>query len=244
MKGAIITGAAGGLGTALCGAFRRAGYRVVATDRARRKRPSAQFVEADLLEACASATSLRQFAERLRAALDGARLKALVHCAALQVRAGVDDVTLEDWNRTLGVNLTAPLFLTRALLPELERARGLVVNVGSVHARATKPRFVAYATSKAALEGLTRAMAVDLGPRVRILAVHPAAIETPMLRSGFAGNRQLLRELAAAHPLERIADPGEIARFVLSLAEGNAAFATGSAFVLDGGVLSRLHDPE
>lgn len=244
MRAALITGASGALGAALCSAFRAEGYRVVGTDRAQAPAGVDAFVRADLVTACAQASELEQLAERLKEALAGSELGVLVHCAGLQILAAMGAVQLDDWQQTLAVNLTAPLFLTQTLLPELERAHGVVVNIGSVHARATKPAFIAYATSKAALEGLTRAMAVDLGPRVRVVAVHPAAIDTPMLRAGFVGREERLAGLAAMHPLGRIAAAGEIARFVVLLSGAGAGFATGAAFVLDGGVLSRLHDPE
>jgi NAD(P)-dependent dehydrogenase (short-subunit alcohol dehydrogenase family) len=247
VRAAIITGAAGALGTALCAIFRESGFRVIGTDRVAPATPSAlpaSFVTADLAEACADEERIAGLGRRLRDELKGDELATLVHCAGLQIRAGVEATRLEDWRRTLDVNLTAPLFLTRELLPELERANGIVVNIGSVHARATKPAFVAYATSKTALEGLTRAIAVDLGGRVRVVCVHPAAIDTPMLRAGFAGKEDLLSELGRAHPLGRIANAEEIAHFVALLAGTGATCVTGSAFVLDGGVLSRLHDPE
>ena len=91
--------------------------------------------------------------------------------AAVQILAPADAITFDQWRETLDTNLLAPFLLTQALLPELERGRGSVVNVASIHANLTKPGFVAYATSKAALVGLTRSLAVDLGGRVRVNAV-------------------------------------------------------------------------
>jgi NAD(P)-dependent dehydrogenase (short-subunit alcohol dehydrogenase family) len=129
------------------------------------------------------------------------------------------------------------------MLPDLEKARGSVVNISSVHATLTKPGFSAYATSKAALLGMTRALAVDLGPRVRVNCVTPAATDTPMLRAGFEGNPAELSALAAMHPSGRIATPEEIARVVLFLASDAASAITGAALAADGGIGGRLHDP-
>jgi len=120
---------------------------------------------------------------------------------------------------------------------------GCVLNIGSVHANATKPGFVSYATSKAALHGLTRALAVDLGERCRVICLAPAATETDMLRAGFEHNPGGLEQLASMHPLNRLATPQEIARLAVVLAS-EAQFCTGSTVYADGGVLSRLHDPE
>lgn len=244
MRAALVTGSEGGLGQALCAALHDAGYRVVGVDRVGVGSGCDAFVGLDLHAACASSEALQEAATWLRAALGGEELSLLVNNAAVQILGGVGTVGLEDWNTTLTTNLTAPFFLAQALLPEIERARGVIVNVGSVHARATKPGFVAYATSKAALAGLTRAMAVDLGPRARVVAVQPAAIDTPMLRAGFKGRPESFAELAGVHPLGRIAEPAEIAQVVVFLASEAASFVTGTILDIDGGVLSRLYDPE
>ena len=244
MNTAIITGSEGGLGTALCAAFGDAGYHVVGVDLKRRDSSCDAFVEVDLAVACASPEALAPAVEALRQAVGEHRLAVLVNNAAKQILGRLAEVTHEDWRLTLATNLTAPLFLVQALTPDLERGRGAVINVGSVHARATKPGFLSYATSKAALIGLTRAMAVDLGSAVRVNAVNPAAIDTPMLRDGFRDGERSLAALAEHHPAGRIARPEEIARVVVFLASPDAGFITGSAINIDGGILSRLHDPE
>jgi len=133
--------------------------------------------------------------------------------------------------------------LSRGLSGDLARSNGVIVNVGSVHAQATKPGFAAYATSKAALHGLTHALAVDLAPAVRVVTIAPAAIGTDMLRAGFVGNAEAFEALEGTHPLERIGTPREIGEAIAWLASPGAAFMTGSTVWMDGGVLSRLHDP-
>jgi NAD(P)-dependent dehydrogenase (short-subunit alcohol dehydrogenase family) len=125
----------------------------------------------------------------------------------------------------------------------LARSGGVIVNVGSVHAHATKPGFAAYATSKAALHGLTRALALDLAPAIRVVTIAPAAIDTDMLRAGFESLPESFAALQGVHPLERIGSPKEIGEAIVWLASSEAAFMTGSTLWMDGGVLSRLHDP-
>ena len=117
------------------------------------------------------------------------------------------------------------------------------MNIGSVHAQATKPGFVSYATSKAALHGLTKALAVDLGGAVRVCAIAPAAIATDMLEAGFEGRASEREQLDAFHPAGRIGKPQEVAKVVAFLLQREMAFLTGSILTLDGGILSRLHDP-
>jgi NAD(P)-dependent dehydrogenase (short-subunit alcohol dehydrogenase family) len=113
-----------------------------------------------------------------------------------------------------------------------------------VHAKATKPGIVCYATSKAALAGLTRSLAVDLGARIRVNSVNPAAVNTPMLVDGFRNGPEKLQLFARMHPLDRIAEPSEVANVVLFLASDRAAFMSGASIDVDGGIMARLHDPD
>lgn len=240
----LITGAAGGIGAALVNAYAEEGWRVIATDKDSFDSPAAHSViPADLEKIASDDDLLKSFAESVRATLDGSPLHALVNNAAAQILGSVEAITTEAWERTLSVNVSAPLRLVQALLPELQTASGVVVNVGSVHAQATKKGFVAYATSKAAIHGLTRAMAVDLGSNPRVICVAPAAVGTAMLHDGFSENTEAIAELASAHPVGRIADPSEIAKSIVRLSQEPFLFITGSTIWLDGGILSRLHDP-
>jgi NAD(P)-dependent dehydrogenase (short-subunit alcohol dehydrogenase family) len=244
MNVALITGIAGGIGQALGTAYRDGGYHVIGTGRAA---PAAgvcdTFLPIDLALLATSDDALADFRTAVLEACDGAPLKVLVNNAATQILGDTSALTLSDWQLTMGVNVTAPFRLVQAFLPELEAARGSVLNIGSVHAQSTKPEFAAYATSKAALHGLTRALAVDLGRRVRVNCLAPAAISTPMLMAGFEGKADAFAKLEACHPVDRIGRPEECAKAALFLTSDEAAFATGAIFYLDGGVLSRLHDP-
>lgn len=242
---AIVTGAAGAVGMAICKAFAEAGHQIVAIDL---RRPDtlgkdAVFVEIDFNRYCADSEYRGVSNARLRDALSGRSLAALINNAAIQIIKPAGDLTAEDWIRTLNINLLTPFLLTQALIEELAAAHGAVVNISSIHAQQTKPEFVAYATSKAALNGLTRSLAVDLGGRVRVNSICPAAIDTPMLREGFAGQDELLDQLGQMHPAGRIGEPGEVAALALFLASDAALFITGAEIKLDGGISSRLHDP-
>lgn len=241
---AIVTGAAGGIGSATCRALQSSGRRVLGVDCVA---PSADvcdlFIEADLAQVGADETACERLLARLREAADGAPIDLLVNNAAVQRLGPAADISVADWLLTLHVNLSAPFLLARGLADELARAGGVIVNVGSVHAQATKPGFSAYATSKAALHGLTRALAVDLGPAVRVVTIAPAAVATPMLKAGFEGRPDAFAELEGVHPAGRIAAPEEIGRAIAWLASSDAGFMTGATLWMDGGILSRLHDP-
>lgn len=230
---AVITGCAGGIGGALCARFRAAGYDVSGLDIRDCSGACADHVTADLREL----SDLQSIATRFP------DIAVLINNAAVQRLGGTAEISTDDWSDTLAVNLTAPLLLTQVFLPALERSHGSVINIASIHASLTKPAFVAYATSKAALVGLTRSMAVDLGGRVRVNAICPAAVDTPMLRAGFEGREDAFAELSAAHPIGRIALPEDVAAIAVFLASDAAAFITGAVLSADGGIGARLHDP-
>lgn len=244
---ALITGSNGGIGRALCVAFAAAGYRVMGMDRvgAASGTDAAGLVTIRQdIRVFATDTPERAAAFRtLRDTIGAGGLTVLVNNAATQRLAPTDSITVEEVEETLATNLIAPLMLVQGLLPELERAGGSVVNIGSVHGTATKRAFVAYATSKAALAGLTRALAVDLGGRVRVNNISPGAISTPMLEAGFEGRAEARKQLDAVHPLGRVGTPMEVAQAAVFLAGAGASNITGLDLRVDGGVAARLHDP-
>jgi len=240
-RGALVTGAAGGIGRALCKSLRTAGYFVIATDRMSAEVDCDRFLACDIAEVAGNDAAQARFADDVRTLLDGLSLGVIVNNAAVQILGRFEEITVSDFQTSLDVNLIAPLRVAQALLPQLV-VGGCIVNIGSVHAKATKPGFISYATTKAAIGGLTRALAVDLGPRARVLCIAPAATATPMLMAGFEHAPEAFAELEAAHPLARIATPAEVANFTVALC-GVSQFVSGATFLVDGGILSRLHDP-
>lgn len=243
---ALITGAGGGIGRALVQAFSEAGYRVVGTDRTApgESLPVDAFVVADLRRTVEDPDyAADRFAE-LTEACGTEGLDALVNNAAVQIVKPITDLTMNDWSATMNTNLLAPFLWTQTLLPALRSARGSVVNISSIHAHQSKARFVAYATSKAALSAMTRNMAIELGGAIRINAIEPAAVKTDMLLEGFEGRSERLAELEQCHPLGRLADPAEIARVALFLCSNAASFLQGSVISASGGIHGVLTDPE
>jgi NAD(P)-dependent dehydrogenase (short-subunit alcohol dehydrogenase family) len=243
--GVLVTGCNGGIGASLVEVFAAAGWTVVGVDRTDppKKSAAARVIRADLAALCDDEAKMEAFAASVREGLGGRKLAALVNNAATQILASARELSGEDFLTTMKVNAVAPFMLVKAFLSDLEAASGVVVNIGSVHAQATKPKFAAYATSKAALHGLTRALAVDLGPKVRVVTLAPAATATDMLKAGFEGNPEGYEALERVHPLGRVAEPAEIARIALYLLSKEASFLSGTTVYADGGILSRLHDP-
>ena len=243
MKTALITGALGGIGQALCTEFKRAGYFVIGTDKRAGLCTCDAFINIDIRELYAREDRRKGLVDEVRGIIGQNGLKVLVNNAATQILNRTDDIQILDWDDTLQTNLIAPFLMLQSFLPDLEAAKGSVVNIASIHSDLTKPRFVCYATSKAALVGMTRALAVDLGARIRVNAISPAATATPMLLAGFEGKSKEFDELAKNHPLERIAQPWEVAKTAIFLASEDAAFITGACLHIDGGIGGRLHDP-
>ncbi|MBC1193971.1 SDR family oxidoreductase [Microcystis aeruginosa BLCCF158] len=241
-KTALITGASGGIGRALCAVFQAANYRVIGLDKV--KSEDRDHLEGDLRQMCLSQSYRSEVIEQIREFLKQSHgLDVLINNAAVQIVKPMDEITLEDWYQTLDINLIAPFLLAQELLPELQAASGSVINIASIHATLTKLGFICYATSKAALVGLTKSMAVELGAKVRVNAICPAAVATPMLLAGFEGKEGLFKELSDMHPVGRIAEPEEVAKAALFLASQDAQFINGASLQLDGGISSRLHDP-
>ncbi|WP_257973227.1 SDR family NAD(P)-dependent oxidoreductase [Vibrio parahaemolyticus] len=150
----------------------------------------------------------------------------------------------EQWQSSFNVNLTAPFFLSQLFLDDLERTHGSIVNISSIHATQTKKEFVAYATTKAALSSMTRNMVLDLGNKVRINAIEPAAIATDMLKAGFEGKEDKFRQLEAFHPIGRVGTPEEVAKLAVFLSSDEAGFVQGACISASGGISGCLSDPD
>jgi NAD(P)-dependent dehydrogenase (short-subunit alcohol dehydrogenase family) len=242
---ALITGVSGGIGGALAKAFHDAGYRIIATDLVPPKNVPEidHFFQINLESLIENEKEANAFYELIRSVINDDGLKVLVNNAALQIIKPLNELTVRDLMRTLNTNTAAPFFLIQHFIAELESVQGSVINISSIHAKLTKPNFVAYATSKAALSGLTRAMAVEMGSRIRINAIAPAAIATSMLKAGFENNQPAFAQLSEMHPTGRIGEPSEVASLAVFLASDNAKFINGGVFDLDGGIGARLHDP-
>ena len=245
----LVTGAFGGIGRFLVSALAEAGWSVVCVDKLSNGCPPSlakschSCIETDLAAIANDSRKLKAFCQDVILATDGLGPSAIVHNAAVQRLGKFSELTSADWHETFEVNFFAPVFITRSLLPNLIKNNGSVVHIGSIHSHLSKPDFTAYASSKAALSGLTRAMAVELGQSVRVNAIEPAAISTSMLEASFTQNPQLKENLASYHPTGSIGSPMDVARATLFLLDSSNTFLNGCVLPLGGGIHNRLHDP-
>lgn len=241
----LITGAAGGIGNATAQVFADAGWHVVGVDRQMREDLPGihRFVHADISEPDFSVNTFNELAS-----IEG-RLDALVNNAAVQVCKRIIDTTPEEWDMVMESNLRSVYLSVKEAYPLLKEGRGAIVNVSSVHAVATSVGIAAYAASKGALLAFTRALALEFGEDgIRVNAILPGAVDTPMLRSGLKRGHlegrsisDLVRGLGRRHVLGRVGQPEEIGRAILFLADNNlSSFMTGQALIVDGGATARL----
>ncbi|SEO26704.1 NAD(P)-dependent dehydrogenase, short-chain alcohol dehydrogenase family [Mucilaginibacter gossypiicola] len=240
-KAVVITGVLGGIGSQLAKTFKEKGYEVIGLD-VKDSQPEYcdKFFKFNLNEYCANP----EYKASIEATFDKEipELFALINNAAVQILSNLDEITLQDWNQTLNVNLTGPLMLSQFFLKRLEKAKGSIINIASIHHQLTKKRFLAYASSKSALVGLTKALSVDLQGRVRVNAISPAAIDTQMLRDGFDNDEAKVQMLNELHPSQRIGKPREVSQLALLLAEDELGFINGANINIDGGISNVLKD--
>ncbi len=233
-KLALVTGSTSGIGEAVARRLARDGMHVIV--HSGRSRDAGErlaeeldgtYVQADLSDADAAATSFGETLDRW------GRLDLLVNNAGISwpiPHAEMSAAPPEVWRRILEVNLIAPWALTSAAQPHLARARGCVVNITSHAGVRPKGSSVPYAASKAALNHVTRLLAVALGPDVRVNAVAPGLVDTPMTAS-WTQAQTLWRQEA---PMRRAATPADVADMVATLASHD--YVTGEVIVLDGGL--------
>lgn len=238
MKTALVTGAAGGLGQAICEVLAERGFNLIALDitseeniRERLKKIS-NNLELVLGNVDLSQSALLQ--ETVQKLLPHAHWSVLINNAGVSVGGKLADASLKDWNTMMSINLTAPYVLSQLFVGNAleNNIQGSIINISSMVGivGAKKP---GYAASKAGLLGLTKSVALQAGPNVRCNAIYPGAMDTPMTADWDEATRQAIIKNT---PMGRIPKPLEIAKIVAFLAdEKESGFITGAAINATGG---------
>lgn len=251
---ALVAGGSMGIGRAVAERLARGGARVVVTAR---RQPAIDETVAAIRAAGGEATGI---AADLATA-DGARalvetgvvsyggVDILANCQGIQRYGTVEETDEALWDEVMAVNVTSLYRTARHAIPEMrKRGGGAIVNVSSVQGLATQTGVCAYSTSKAAIIGFTRTLAVDYAPEnIRANVVLPGSVNTPMLRHSadlFRGEGQRVEDVLAdwgtMHPVGRVATAAEVAEVVAFLASGRASFVTGAEVKVDGGMMAAL----
>ncbi len=240
---AIITGGASGIGLATARLLHARGAAVVMVDvKAADDWPNddrAIFLPANLAHPAECEAVVAQAA----AALGG--LNALVNSAGIQRYGNADETSLELWHEVLAINLTAAFTMAKLCVPHFRSSGGgAIVNVGSAQSHGSQQGAVAYVTSKHALLGLSRALAVDYAAEgIRTNCVCPGTVDTPMWRWSVARDpnpQAMIDACVSLHPIGRVGQSEEIAEAIAFLLSDNASFVNGVAFDVDGGLMALI----
>jgi len=221
----LVTGAAGGIGAAICERIEAAGLQCVATDVGAPDRPSAWCLPLDVTDPRDWTTVVEAVLERF------ARLDGLVNVAGVVARGNLHEISDDAWHHVISVNQTGTFYGMRAVARPMQQAgRGSIVNISSTAGLTGFAGSIPYVASKFAVTGMTRAAALELGDfGVRVNSVHPGSIEAPMAR-----------RLGPRLPINRFGRPEEIAELVHFLLSDASSYCTGSQFVSDGGQTAGL----
>ncbi len=168
----------------------------------------------------------------------------LVNNAGIQRYSKVADTSEEEWDLVMNVNLKSAFLCSKHTIPSMQRlGKGVIILISSVQAFVTQENVAPYATSKTAMLGLARSIAIDYAPTIRCIAVCPGTVDTPMLRNAFELSpdpEAVYQECVDMHLLQRIAQPEEIGELVYFLSSDKANFITGQAIRIDAGLGAKI----
>ena len=238
----LVTGANGGIGQEICKKFKNMNWKVIGIDIFEDQKSSYidKFINLDLTKEGAF--------ENLKTLLNNPKLK--LHCivnnAGIQICKPVWELENSEWDKTYECNVKMPFMLIKNLLPFMKDIGASIINIGSVHATNTSDEISAYASSKAALVGLTKNLAIELSKfDIRVNSISPGAIETNMLKEGLKRNSEdnltehdLIQNLEKKHLLGKIGKPKNVAEFAYYLTQND--FINGSNLIMDGGACIKL----
>jgi meso-butanediol dehydrogenase/(S,S)-butanediol dehydrogenase/diacetyl reductase len=235
-RGVVVTGGASGIGAATAGRFLEEGAQVVVLDRDQEagERISAElpglakFVKCDV-------SDLTQVQDAIQEAIGAmGRIDVLINNAGISIRHDFLDITPQEWGGVIGVNLTGVFYVAQTVARHMmENDGGVILNTASTNGIMGYRYYSDYNASKAGVIELTKSMALEFAPHIRVNAIAPGYILTPMQRAEYTD--EMLEEVNRKLPLKRHGTPEEVAAFFAFLASDEAKYLTGQTFVIDGG---------
>lgn len=241
----LITGGGQGIGKAMALRFLQAGHQVVIAEQdaeacqetvsAYSQHGSIHGIACDISDDVAVRALIDETMARC------GRLDNLINNAAILRNKPLSDLSLADWNAVLATNLTGPLLCSKYAAPHLANQKGCIVNITSTRTHMSEPDTEAYSASKGGLLALTHALAISLGPAIRVNAVSPGWIDvSDWQKASMRHSPELRPEDHAQHPVGRVGKPEDIAEMVLFLCSEAAGFVTGQEFIIDGGMTRKM----
>lgn len=231
----VITGAAGGMGRATIKEFRSHGFKVVGVDRAADKEGCDLFFQGEVTD--------EELWRRAHESIENTfgHVDALVNLAGRNYLANIDECDLDQWRNMFEVNVLGMVASIKHMKDLLDRSSApTIVNMSSIAGYIGSVGYAAYCSTKGSIDSLTKSLALELAPKIRVNAIAPGWIETPFTVEGLeksADPVQYRREVEAMHALARVGEPEEIAKSIFWMSSSNSSFMTGSVVVVDGGYI-------
>jgi NAD(P)-dependent dehydrogenase (short-subunit alcohol dehydrogenase family) len=247
-KSAIVTGATSGMGKAIAERFVQEGASVIVSGRddkrgtelealLKQQGGRVKFVQGDVGEIATNERLVKLAVEHF------GKLDLIVTNAGNLGLGSVVDISLDEWHQTINTNLNSVFYLSRFAIPEIQKqGKGAMIINSSIAAFKSFPNHAAYCASKAALIALVKEMALDFGPEIRVNAICPGPVDTPLIwdsAKAFENPETIVQQTANNTLMKRLGKPEDIASLVSFLASEEASWITGSAYTIDGGILTR-----
>ena len=245
MKIVLLTGCAGGIGEEISKKFKAEDWTVIGVDI--KQSYKSKYVDLYIEKDLSKSNSIKEIITIIQNKYD--KIDCLINNAAYQVCQPIWDTSEEDWDKVYSCNVKAIYLFVKYGLELLKKSKGCIINIASVHSIATSNKIAAYASSKSAIVGLTKNLAIELGQfDINVNSISPGAINTQMLKDGLKrghvglnlDENEMIKNLANKHVIKKIGEPSDIASFCLFLSSSTTNFFTGSNFVIDGGASIKL----